>query len=161
MFFSNPMVTTRNGSPSDKRTMLMGTPSLVVTSSPKRKAKIDEISTLVASQKLEPIRRIERNSETNVRCMEMYPRTMTTISRVSAFLSRSINSVQPFKTQRLRLLRVWTRAAFMIHIFFSWPYSDVSRFSTRRALFGISWATDKNSGAWLYGREKANELSCE
>ncbi len=48
----------------------MGTPSLVVTIRPNRKAKEEEKMTLMASQKLEPMRRMERNRETKVRCME-------------------------------------------------------------------------------------------
>src|SRR3569833_1318919 len=71
MFFSNPMVTTKKGRPSDNRTMVMGTPSFVVTIKPKRKAKTDENSTVVPSQTLEPSLRMDTNSDTKVRCMEM------------------------------------------------------------------------------------------
>src|SRR4051812_14536689 len=71
IFFSNPMVTTRKGRPSESRTIEIGTPIFVVTKRPKRKAKTDEKMTLVASQKLDPMRRIDRKSETKVRCIEM------------------------------------------------------------------------------------------
>src|SRR5271168_2623247 len=82
--FSNPIVTTRKGSPSDNSTILMGTPSLVVTSRPNKNAKMPDSSTDVASQKLEPSRFMERNKEMNVRCIDKYPSAMMTMSRVSA-----------------------------------------------------------------------------
>ena len=53
--FSNPIVTTRKGKPSDKRTMLIATPNFVVTISPNRKAKTEESKTENASQKLDPM----------------------------------------------------------------------------------------------------------
>ncbi len=64
---------------------------------------------------------------------------MMTMSSVSAFLRRSRNSTQAFCTHRARLLLVWTRAAFMIHIFLSRP-SSVSRISWPGLSSGISWA---------------------
>ena len=64
--------------------MLIGTPSLVVTSRPNKNANTLESSTDVASQKLEPSRFMERNKEMNVRCIDRYPRVMMTMSRVSA-----------------------------------------------------------------------------
>lgn len=64
---------------------MIGTPNFVVTMSPNKKANSEEKSTVVASQKLEPIRRIERNRDTKVKCIERYPRTMIKISRDSAF----------------------------------------------------------------------------
>src|ERR1700761_2880516 len=66
--FSKPTVTTRNGSPSDNRTMLTGTPSFVVVTSPNRKAKRLENRTETANQALEPRRFMETNSERKVRC---------------------------------------------------------------------------------------------
>ncbi len=85
--FSKPMVTTRNGSPSESRTRLIGTPNLVVTMTPKRNAKTEEIRTEVASQALDPISRIDMKRDTNVRCIDRYPRTMMTMSSDSAFYS--------------------------------------------------------------------------
>src|ERR1700722_5013908 len=82
--FSNPIVTTRKGSPSDNSTILMGTLSLVVTSRPNKNAKTLDSSTDAASQKLEPSRFMERNKEMNVRCIDKYPSVMMTMSRVSA-----------------------------------------------------------------------------
>ena len=82
--FSKPIVTTKNGSPSDSRITLIGTPSLVVTKRPNRKAKTPEKRTVVANQNLEPILLIEKNKETKLRCIEMYPRAMITMSMVSA-----------------------------------------------------------------------------
>ena len=87
MDFSKPMVTTRNGSPSESRTRLIGTPNLVVTMTPKRNAKTEEIRTEVASQALDPISRIDMKRDTNVRCIDRYPRTMMTMSSDSAFYS--------------------------------------------------------------------------
>ena len=71
MGFSKPMVTTRNGRPSDSRTMFNGTPSLVVTIRAKRNAKTEEKRTEIPSHAFEPSRRIERKSETKVKCMEI------------------------------------------------------------------------------------------
>lgn len=78
------MVTTRNGRPSDSKSMLIATPNFVVTRSPKRKAKAPEKRTVAASQNLEPRRLMETNRETKLRCIERYPRAMMTMSMVSA-----------------------------------------------------------------------------
>jgi hypothetical protein len=67
--FSNPIVTTRNGSPSDNRTIVIGTPSFVVTLRPNKKANTEENKTVVANQKFDPMRRIDRKRETKVKCM--------------------------------------------------------------------------------------------
>jgi hypothetical protein len=82
--FSNPTVTTRNGSPSDNSSILIGTPSFVVTRRPNRKAKEPEMSTEVASQTWDPRRLIDINRNTKVRCIDMYPSVMIAISIVSA-----------------------------------------------------------------------------
>lgn len=65
----------------------MGTPSLCVVIDANRKAKLDEHKTVAASQKLDPSRRIDKNSDRNVRCIERYPRNMIAISSGSAFCS--------------------------------------------------------------------------
>jgi len=83
--FSNPMVTTRNGRPSERSTMLMGTPSRVVAESANRKAKTELNITVAANHAFDPRRRIERKSDTKVRCIDRYPSTMMMMSRVSAF----------------------------------------------------------------------------
>lgn len=69
----------------------MGTPSLCVVIDAKRKAKVDEKRTVVANQKLEPRRRMDKNRDRNVRCIERYPRNIIVISRVSAFWIDSLN----------------------------------------------------------------------
>jgi hypothetical protein len=51
--------------------MFRGTPILVVTISPNKKANTDEKSVVAKSQKLEPILLMETNRETKVRCIEM------------------------------------------------------------------------------------------
>lgn len=63
----------------------MGTPSLCVVIEAKRKAKVDEKRTVVANQKFEPRRRMDKNRDRNVRCIERYPRNIIVMSRVSAF----------------------------------------------------------------------------
>jgi len=69
MGFSKPTVTTMKGKPSERRTIFRGTPSFVDTIKPKSRAKVPEPMTVNASQKLDPSRRIDMNSDTNVRCM--------------------------------------------------------------------------------------------
>jgi hypothetical protein len=71
MDFSKPIVTTRKGSPSERRTMFIGTPSFVVTIRPNKNAKMEEKSTEVANQKFDPKRLIARNRDTKVKCMEI------------------------------------------------------------------------------------------
>lgn len=68
--FSKPIVTTRNGSPSDSKTRFMGTPNFVVTIVPNKKAKTEEIKTDVASQAFEPIFLMDMKRDTKVRCMD-------------------------------------------------------------------------------------------
>lgn len=68
--FSKPIVTTRNGNPSDNRTRLIGTPNFVVTMVPNRKANTEEIKTDVASQKFDPMFLIDMKSDTNVKCID-------------------------------------------------------------------------------------------
>jgi hypothetical protein len=84
MGFSNPIVTTRNGRPSERRTTFSGTPILRVTVRPKKNAKTDEQRTVAASQNFEPMRFMDKNKETNVRCIERYPRIIMSMSRDSA-----------------------------------------------------------------------------
>lgn len=83
--FSKPMITTKNGRPSDSKIKLMGTPNLWVVKQANKNAKPEEKRTDVASQKFEPRRRIDRKSEMNVECIERYPKAMIAISIVSAF----------------------------------------------------------------------------
>jgi hypothetical protein len=83
--FSNPIMTTKNGSPSDRSTILIGTPSLCVTIEANRNAKVEEISTVAPSQKFDPRRRIWRKREMNDICIERYPRVIIATSRASAF----------------------------------------------------------------------------
>ena len=87
MDFSKPIVTTKNGRPSDKRTILMGTPSLVVVTRPNKNAKRLERSTETANQAFEPSRFMLKNKEMKVRYIDRYPRVIITISRVSACCS--------------------------------------------------------------------------
>jgi hypothetical protein len=84
MGFSKPTVTTRKGRPSERRSILIGTPSLVVISKPKRKAKVLDSKTEKASQNLDRSRRIDMKRDTKVRCIERYPRVMMAMSIVSA-----------------------------------------------------------------------------
>ena len=49
---------------------MIGTPILMVTMRPNRSAKAEEKRTEVASQKFEPILRMDRKSETKVRFMD-------------------------------------------------------------------------------------------
>ena len=51
----------------------------------KRRAKDPEIITVKANQKLEPSRLIDKNKETNDRCIAAYPKAIIRISRDSAF----------------------------------------------------------------------------
>jgi len=64
--FSKPMVTTKKGRPSDKRTMFKGTPIFGGHNKTKRNAKTEENSVVAKSQKLDPILRIETKRDTNV-----------------------------------------------------------------------------------------------
>ena len=54
MLFSKLTITTKKGSPSESSLMLMGTPSLMATSSPNKKANVELKSTVVASQTFDP-----------------------------------------------------------------------------------------------------------
>ena len=162
MGFSNPIMTTRNGRPSESRTRLIGTPIFIVTVSPKRNAKTEEVRTVAASQKLDPSLRMERKSDTNVRCIERYPKTMIMMSRVSAFLMRSRKAVHASRNQLCTLPALFALflTAFMIHLRSSSESSPgMRRPSKSWSAAAISCTDSRNPAAASKGTEYARVVS--